>query len=359
MIKLNLAQWRFFGLLTVAIVGLVLLLMLMQGSFESKVAPGQIKFTESAINEPTAVVETRVVNDWFSWAGTVRSRSVGQIAAKMNGRILQLSVKVGDHLQAGQLLAKLEDQSLRAEENQALAALTEANTQAQHAQQDYQRTSRLFAQQAATRENLDAVDAQNKIAQALVKQATSRLVEIRSHVADTALYAPFAAVVVEKFKEIGDTVMAGQPLFAVQTHENLRLEVSVPSQCAARLQLGNEVKVRIDTLAISSVGRIDELSPEIDPQTRNQLIKIQLPKLNGLQAGYLGWMDQICQQHTALLIPKTAVIHLGQLEAVKVLQQGQIQLRHIRTAKNIGDQVEVISGLRAGETVLVSAAAQS
>ena len=115
-----------------------------------------------------------------------------------------------------------------------------------------------------------------------------------------------------------------------------------------------KVNVRIDNLGSTLSAQIDEIAPEIDSQTRSQLIKIKLPELKGLQPGYLGWLEQACEQHQALLIPNAAVIHVGQLESVKVITASDVSLRHIRTAKTFGDKVEVISGLRAGETVVVN-----
>jgi len=72
----------------------------------------------------------------------------------------------------------------------------------------------------------------------------------------------------------------------------------------------------------------------------------------GLQPGYFGWLEQACDQHEALLIPASAVQHIGQLEVVKVVADGRQLMRHIRTGKTFGDQIEVISGLHAGETVI-------
>jgi RND family efflux transporter MFP subunit len=212
----------------------------------------------------------------------------------------------------------------------------------------------LYRQEAATRENLDTVTAEAKATQASVNQAASNVKAVQTYLEDAVLRAPFDGVIAEKLKEIGDMALPGQPLVTVQTNQDLRLEVAVPSMCATRLSSGMSVKVRIDTLGLATMAQIDEMSPEIDPQTRNQLVKIKLPKLDGLQPGYLGWLDQACEQHQALLIPVPAVIRTGQLEAVKVVANGEMSLRHIRTAKTIVDKVEVISGLRAGETVLIS-----
>ncbi|MGZ4971065.1 MAG: efflux RND transporter periplasmic adaptor subunit, partial [Methylobacter sp.] len=119
-----------------------------------------------------------------------------------------------------------------------------------------------------------------------------------------------------------------------------------------RYNIGMDVNVRIDTLGVTTRAQIDEISPEVDPQTRTQLIKVALPTIEGLQPGYFGWLEQACGQHEALLIPASAVQHIGQLEVVKVLSEGRQLTRHIRTGKTFGDQVEVISGLHAGETVI-------
>jgi multidrug efflux pump subunit AcrA (membrane-fusion protein) len=113
------------------------------------------------------------------------------------------------------------------------------------------------------------------------------------------------------------------------------------------------VTVRIDTLNQTFSALIDEIIPEIDAQTHSQLVKIALPAIEGLKPGYFGWLKQACSQHTALLIPVQAVKHLGQLEVVRVLSDGQQAMRHVRTGKMFGDQIEIISGLRAGEIVMI------
>jgi len=173
-------------------------------------------------------------------------------------------------------------------------------------------------------------------------------------VADTLLLAPFDGVVVKRLKEPGDMGLPGVAVVTLQTPQGLRLEADVPSTCAGRYSIGMDVTVRIDTLGLTVSAQIDEISPEIDPQTRTQLIKLALPASEGLQPGYFGWLEQACGQHEALLIPTSAVQHIGQLEVVKVLSEGRQLMRHIRTGKTFGDQIEVISGLHAGETVITN-----
>jgi RND family efflux transporter MFP subunit len=340
--------------ISIAVLALILLLMYMQGSFVSKVTPGLSPHASDA-NTPksqTAVVEKRQVDDMLTWPGTVKSRTVANIAPRMTARILEIKVNAGDKVKKGDIIARLDEREIRAQENAALAALAGANAQANRARADEQRTRGLYSKEAATREKFDAVVAQAKEAQAGVSQATSTVSEIRSHLADTLLLAPFDGVVVKRLQEPGDMGLPGVPVVSMQTPLGLRLEANVPTTCAGRYSTGMEITVRIDALGLTTSAQIDEISPEVDPQTRTQLIKIALPAIEGLQPGYFGWLEQACDQHETLLIPASAVEHIGQLEVVKVLSEGRQVMRHIRTAKTFGDQIEVISGLHAGETVI-------
>lgn len=344
------------GLIVASVVGLILLLMYMQGSFEHKVSPGEVakKPLEDTKKYQTATVTSTAIDDMFAWPGTVRSRTIAKIAPKIPARILEIRVNAGDRVNKGDVIARLDDRDIRAKEREAMAAVAGASAQASRAAADAQRTSSLYRQEAATRENLDNVQAQAKTAQAAVNQAQSAVNVVRTYLDDAVLRAPFSGVIVAKLKEAGDMGLPGDPVVTMQTAQDMRLEVSVPSSCATGLEVGMDVKTRIDILGQTVSGKIDEIAPEVDPQTRSQLIKIKLPELNGLQPGYFGWLDQACEQHQALLIPQSAVIRVGQLESVKVVNKNDVSLRHIRTAKTFTDKIEVISGLRAGETVVIN-----
>lgn len=339
--------------ISAAVFALILLLLYMQGSFVGKVSPGSSPLPgDSNAQISTAVVEKKQVDDILAWPGTVKSRTVANIAPKMTARIIEIKVNAGDKVKKGDVIARLDERDIKAQENAALAALAGANAQANRAQADEQRTRSLYSKEAATRENFDAVVARAKEAQAGANQASSAVTEIRSHLADTLLVAPFDGVIVKRLKEPGDMGLPGVPVVTLQIPQELRLEAGVPSTCAGRYNLGMNVNVRIDALDLTTGAQIDEISPEVDPQTRTQLIKVALPAIEGLQPGYFGWLEQACGQHEALLIPANAVQHIGQLEVVKVLSEGRQQMRHIRTGKAFGEQIEVISGLHAGETVI-------
>ena len=337
-----------------AVLALMLLLLYMQGTFVSKISPGTSPLAANSTlsKSETAVVEKKQVDDDFTSPGTVKSRIVANIAPKMMARIIEIKVKVSDKVKKGDVIARLDEREVRAQEQVALATLVGANVQAAHAKADEQRMLGLYNKEAATRENLDAVVAQAKEAHARVNQASSTVTEIRAHLADTLLVAPFDGVIVKRLKEPGDMGLPGESVVTLQVSQGLRLEADVSSTCAQQYTIGMDVKVHIDTLGKTVIGQIDELSPDADPLTRTQLIKVALPAIAGLQAGYFGWLEQSCDQHEALLIPVNAVQQIGQLEVVEVVSDGRQFMRHIRTAKRFGEQIEVISGLNAGEVVV-------
>jgi multidrug efflux pump subunit AcrA (membrane-fusion protein) len=137
------------------------------------------------------------------------------------------------------------------------------------------------------------------------------------------------------------------------------MEATIPTHCAQRISLGMAVNIRIDSLNRTIPATIDEIAPRIDPLTRTQLIKASLPTSDGLIPGLFAWLEQSCENHhSVLMIPVSAVLHYGQLEAVKIVDNNQLYTRHIRTGKKMGDKVEVLSGLRAGETILINSGLQ-
>ncbi|MDI1232626.1 MAG: efflux RND transporter periplasmic adaptor subunit, partial [Methylobacter sp.] len=222
-----------------AVLALILLLLYMQGSFVSKVSPGNSPLVNdsNAQKSDTAVVEKKQVDDILAWPGTVRSRTVANIAPRMTARIIEIKVKAGDKVKKGAVIARLDERDVKAQENAALAALAGANAQANRAKADEQRIRSLYSKEAATRENFDAVVARAKEVQAGVNQAASTVTEIRSHLADSLLLAPFDGIVVKRLKEPGDMALPGVPVVTLQTSQGLRLEADVPSTCAGRYSI--------------------------------------------------------------------------------------------------------------------------
>ena len=299
-------------------------------------------------------VGARAAANSLSWQGTVRSRTEAKIAPKLNARILDVLVHPGDKVKKGDVIARLDDRDLRAAYNAAAAAQAAAQAQAVQAGADEKRMMALYEKQAATKQDYDAAMAQAKVARAMTGQAASAAQQARVMLGENVLNAPFDGVISERRKEPGDMAMPGDPVVLMYKPDDLRFEAAIASYCSEQVKLGMPVTVRVDALDRAFDAVVDEVAPDIEPQTRTRQLKVRLPAADGLQHGQFGWLELSCQaERQALLIPVSAVLHYGQLQAVKVVDGQQLHTRHIRVGKQYGELVEVLSGLRDGETILI------
>lgn len=322
---------------------------------EEQTEPGTTPINGQALPDgaKTLKVGSQTTANTLSWQGTVWSRLAVKITPKLTARIVEIPVHPGDRLKKGDIIAKLDDRDLRAAYNAASAAQMAAHAQATQANAEEKRIEGLYEKQAATRQNYDAVLAQAQAARAMAQQAASAAQQSKVMLGENVLTAPFDGVVGERLQEPGDMAMPSQPIVTFHKPDDLRLEAAIPSHCLSQLKPGMPVTVRIDTLHQTLNGTIDEITPEIDPQTRTQQIKVKLPKTDGLQHGQFGWLELGCQaEQQTLLIPDSAIVRYGQLETVKVVEGQHTMTRHIRTGKRHGQQLEVLSGLHEGETIL-------
>lgn len=341
-----------------AITGLLLVILYALGILggPDKVEPGATASHGQPLpaGAQTLKVGKQLAANTLSWQGTVRSRTVAKIAPKLNARILDVAVHAGDKVKKGDVVARLDDRDLRAAYDAANAGLLAVQAQAGQANAEAKRSEDLFEKQATTLQSHDAVLAQAKSARALVSQAASAAQQAKVMLGENVLYAPFDGVISERLKEPGDMSMPGEAVVLMHKPDDLRLEAAIANHCFDQVKLGMSVNVRLDAPPRSVSAQVDEITPEIDPQTHTRLIKVNLSTSEGLQQGQYGWLELSCQaERQALLIPVTAIMNYGQLQAVKVVDAGQLHTRHIRTGKQYGEQIEVLSGLHDGETVLI------
>ncbi len=338
--------------------GLIALLMWMQGAFEHKVAPGlgEAVAAEAVPPGQTARVIRKEADEVYAWPGTVAAKQVAQVAPKLPGRILDITVRAGDHVKRGQVVARLDDSEIQARLGQARAALTAAEAEAGRARADAGRLQNLFRKEAATQQDLDAALAAARSTEARVAEARDAIREAESRQGETVLKAPFDGAVVKRDQEPGDMALPGSAVLTLQQSRQLRIESAIPAHCAGRVNLGDALKARIASPAIDLKAVVDEIQPSADPKTRTVLVKARLPEDSGVSPGAFGWLYQSCGQSEALLVPEAAISRIGQLESVRLVIDGRARLRHVRTGKRYEGMVEILSGLKEGDTVQLAGA---
>lgn len=276
----------------------------------------------------------------------VESENQAIMAAQGSGAVLQVLVKAGDTVKAGQLLVKLEgvaaDQS--AQSAQAYLDL---------ARRDLERQRQLFAQEYISQAALERAEAQYKAREADAAGAHS----ISSHY---QVRAPFNGVVAEVMVEVGDTATPGRPLVRVVNPADLRITAYVPQSALAPVLKGAKIQLpdlpeAQQWLSPASV----RVFPTTDPMTHTVEVRMMLPaKATGVVPGMFAraWLPAVGQVQSLVQVPLSAVMRRTELNAVYVLDdKNHPVLRQVRLGRIMGNQVELMSGVNPGERVVQDA----
>lgn len=274
--------------------------------------------------------------------GTVRARTRATLEAKVSGRIESMPVNVGQRVKTGDLVARLNAPEIGARLEQAEASL-------QQAERDWKRISSLLEQQAVTRAEADAVEGRYLVAK-------GGLAEARAMLAYVEVRAPFDGVISRKRAELGDLALPGKPLVDLEDPSRLQVEAEVPEGIAANIRPEGRMTVRIADKELSAA--VAEIAPTSDPVSRTFRIKLDLPDATPLMAGQFARLVVPLGESNFLRVPAAAVLQRGQLELAFVVDQDRARLHLVRTGRTVGDEVEVLSGLDAGDKVVTDNAAQ-
>jgi RND family efflux transporter MFP subunit len=303
---------------------------------------------ENSSSLPSAQVRVQTVENKSRMmandeVGTVRAKLHATLEARLSGRIAELPVALGETVQKGQLIARLDAAEVAARLAQAQASLEEAD-------RDWKRTSALFAQQSATRAEFDSAQSRQQIAQ-------SAVVEAKAMMSYVEITAPFAGVITKKWVDVGDLAAPGKPLVNLEDPSALQLWAEIPDGLGGNVKAGDRLAVRIGTATNETEATVAEVSPAADSDSRTFLMKLDLPAAPGLRSGQFGRVAVPVGEASAIRVPLTAVIQRGQMELVFVVTNGYAELRLIKTGARVGDEIEVASGLNSGEQVVTEGAA--
>lgn len=343
----------------IALAALVILLLWMQGLLGGgKIEPGEVPYVTRGLKEPYRVEEVKkTTHPSFEEAvGTVKARREVLISPRIMGTIVELPVKAGDAVKRDLLLARLDDRDIKARLGQARSAAGAAESEFQRASSDYERYKRLRSQQAATQQQFESIEAAYLAAKARLAQASELVQEAQITLGYTVIRSPIDGLVVEKHMQVGDMASPGQPIMTLQEQGPLRLEAAVREGVAGSIETGDQLKVRIDALDLELAGTVEEKVPAADPMTRSFLVKVSLPQRPGLRSGMFGRIYVPVGSASVLTVPRTAIQRVGELDLVWVLSEQRPERRYVRTGYEYGDRIEVLSGLREGEKVILPSA---
>lgn len=300
--------------------------------------------------------------------GTVHAKETAMISAQMPGTIRQVLVQAGDRVRSGQLLVALDDTAMRAALSRATAAQMAVEKQQMAAQTNATlaagtlvRYQELKSENSVSPQEFDEVQKRSEASalelqalQAQSNEAKAAVAGARTQLGYMQLRAPFSGIVTARMADPGTLATPGTPLLQVDRDGALQLYTSVDESMIGSVRLGMKVPVSIDGMGISGVtGRVEQIVPAADPASRSFQVKLDLPSTPGLRAGMYATANFPGAMRTMILAPQSAVVMRGSLACVYALgSDGIAQLRYVTLGGRHGDQVEVLSGLTAGETLI-------
>jgi RND family efflux transporter MFP subunit len=270
---------------------------------------------------------------------TVRPAERAVIAAKLTGTIATLPWGLGQPVHSGDVLLTLSAPETEARVRQAQAQLAEAGRAAE-------RERTLVAKGVNPPDSLRDAEDRLRFAQAALAEAEAML-------AYATVRAPFDGVVTEKQVLPGDLATPGLPLLAIESTQHLRAEGNIPERLAATLHIGDFLGTVFDDTPAPVTGKIEELSSSADAISRSLLVKVALPA-GAARSGQFARLLVPAGEADALLVPAEAVTRFGQMERVFVVEQSRAVLRLVKTGRSSGDRVELLSGVSAGEQVVLA-----
>jgi RND family efflux transporter MFP subunit len=334
---------------------------------------------------PPLAVQVSVVTteDWpasYEATGTVRARTTATVSSKVMGYVQMVNVQVGDHVRQGQPLITLDARDLdaglrraeagRAEVESAIPELENATAAAKAnldlAQTTFRRMEELAAKKSISNQELDEASARLKAAQANYEMMRSRRAQVSSKTAvveqdvraagimrDYArLAAPFSGVVTSRTAEPGNLATPGSPLLTIEQDGLYRLEASVDESKLATVRVGQAVEAVLEADRKLS-ARVAEIVPSVDAASRTYVVKLDLPAAPQLRTGMFGRAIFPLGTQKVVAVPLAALMERGQLQSVFVVEDGVAHTRLVTTGRRTKDAAEVLSGLNAGEKVVL------
>ncbi|WP_421803800.1 efflux RND transporter periplasmic adaptor subunit [Flagellimonas sp.] len=312
---------------------------------------------------PVTVAEVAMDDSSTILAGSGQIKAVNSatLSTRMMGHVESIPVKIGQKVNKGDVLISINNVDLRAKKAQVEASIMEAQVAFNNAKKDYERFQNLFKENSASQKELDDMTARYEMAKARLEAANQMKNEVNSQFAYANIRAPFSGVVTNTYIDEGDMANPGVPLVSVESPGGFEVEAKVAENNISEIELGTKAHILVKALDTTITGKVSELSVSAQNTGGQYVMKVLLDKtkakiLSGMYATIRLEAENGSDSKKVVTVPSKALVHKGQLTGVYTLGQDNVALlRWLRLGDTYGDEVQVLSGLSAGDQYIVSA----
>ena len=324
--------------------------------------------SQNVLKINTAAAVGRSLHRTIEITGTLAPWEEIVVGNETPGTVDKIFVDLGDKVEEGKLILKLNQQDARANLESAEAlldtnirALERAKAVWTDAELNLKRYMNLFTEGVASISQRDAVQTQYNVADAQLKQAEAQVNHAkaqanlaRKHLADTEIRSPIAGHIKKKLVSAGEVLKDKTPLFIVVKNDPLKFQGSVPESFAPHIRIDQDIVIYIDAFPNESLsGKIIRTSPSIDIQTRTLSIEALIPNpKSSLKSGFFAKAVIVMKEEKDIpFIPEASVYSFAGINKVYVIAEGMARERSVKTGMRDAGMVEITNGLKPGEIV--------
>ena len=279
----------------------------------------------------------------ISLVGTVMANEAVELRSELDGTIEEIDFEEGQPVTKDQVLARIDQKKLQ-------ASMAEADARLQLAKSTLERYTALAESRAVSQQEVDQ-------AQATYETDKATLDLMQAQLEDAVVRAPFDGIIGERRISAGQYITKGTTITSLIDPDPMKAEFRVPERYIAQIAAGQPVQMTVAAYPDETFsGKVYFVGPEVEESTRTVLVKALVPNGEGkLRSGMFANLRLVMQiRKDALVIPETALIVQGQHTIVFVVdERNTVQPRPVKPGARLAGLVEVVDGLRAGETVVI------
>jgi RND family efflux transporter MFP subunit len=283
-----------------------------------------------------------------------------RVSSLVAGRIAEMLVAEGDHVSQGQILARIDDHVYRDQLRQADAAVAQAQANLENATLNRARNENLFERGIAARKDLEDARTLESVSSAALRQAEAALALARLQVARAEVRSPLVGTVVKRLASTGEQVdgTAAQPILQVANVREVELFGNVPAVYLTKIHVGQKLAIITDAFpGRKFAGTVAAISPAVDPSTNVGLVRIRIANDAGmLRLGiFLSAQVPVETHSNALVVPVQAIYRDERSQPRVFRVKGDTaEAVDVKLGLETQDSVELLSGVGAGETVILN-----
>ena len=335
------------GLALFSILGLLFLYM--AGFFSEKLPKQGLRHSADYPQIETVAIMPQSMPVSYEFTGTVAADQKAIISARLTAKVAEVLVNVGSVVKQGDVLMRLESRDLDARVKQTEQALSSAQAILNAARKEYRRVKELVSKKLLSQSQFDKAESDLKTAQASFKQAEAAVVEAETTFGFSMITAPFDGLITQKNANMGDTASPGMQLLSMYNPEKLQLQVNISEAQIRDVHLGSSLAYRLPTYDIEGKGNVVEISPAADNSSRSFVVKLEMDTTSLVYPGVYGKVVLSSGEQSVLILPENTIYQVGQLDYVKVIQDGVIHNRLVQ----LGDNNQVRKGVSSGDNLVI------